>query len=203
MRSFPLLLALALVFALPATAQEMEHGGEHHGDHDPAMHHEMPPMRGNDAPRASPNAGAMYTIGTTKVMVHYGRPSVRERVVFGSGDDALVPYGQVWRTGANEATAITTTGPLTIGTETLPAGTYGLFTIPGETEWTVIFNTVAEQWGAMGYDMSKDALRTTVGVASGEHQEEFEIRFESMHSGAVMTLAWADVVVPITMSVSE
>lgn len=198
MLKFPLLLAFALVFALPAAAQEMDHSG---GDHDPAMHHDMPPMRGNDAPRASPNAGVMYTLGTTKIMVHYGRPSTRDRVIFGAGDDALVPYGQVWRTGANEATAITTTGPLMIGDDVLPAGTYALFTIPGEDEWTIIFNSEAQQWGSMGYDMSKDVLRTTVGVAStDDSQEMFEIRFDQMHAAALMILAWDDVLVPITMS---
>ncbi|MEL6615509.1 MAG: DUF2911 domain-containing protein, partial [Bacteroidota bacterium] len=140
MLKFPLLLAFALVFALPTAAQDMDHSG---GDHNASEHHAMPPMRGNNAPRASPNAGVMYTIGTTTVMVHYGRPSTRDRVIFGLGDDALVPYGQVWRTGANEATTITTSGPIMIGDGELPAGTYALFTIPGETEWTVIFNTEA------------------------------------------------------------
>ena len=195
---FSLLLALAFL-ATPAFAQGMDHSeGEHDGEH----HMMVPPMRGNDSPRASPNAGAMATIGTTTVHVHYGRPSVRERTIFASGDDALVPFGQVWRTGANEATAVAFSGDVMIGGETLPAGVYSLFTIPGEAEWTIIFNNVAEQWGSMRYDEAQDALRAmATPVTAATPAEQFEISFESITSdSAVMVLAWDDVRVPVTIS---
>jgi hypothetical protein len=70
-----------------------------------------------------------------------------------------VPYGKVWRTGANEATIFETTGDLVINGQKLPAGKYGLFTVPGEKEWTIIFNSVWDQWGAFKYDASRDVLR--------------------------------------------
>ena len=91
-----------------------------------------------------------------------------------------------------------------IGGETLPAGTYGLFTIPGESEWTVMFNTVAEQWGSRGYDESKDALRTMAApISGGPAAEQFTISFENVtDTGAVMVLAWDDVRVPVSISVA-
>lgn len=207
MQKLTLLFTLALVFAIPsACAQEMDHsaGGDHDGDHS-AMHENMPPMRANDAPRASSNAGVMQTIGTTTVMIHYGRPSVKGRTIFSSESGALAPYGQVWRTGANEAPVVAFSGPVTIGGETLDAGTYSLFTIPGEAEWTLIFNRVAEQWGAFNYDESMDALRTmATPEAATSPQEQFQISFEGVsNESAVMVLAWDDVRVPVTITVAE
>ena len=181
--------------------------GEMNGDH-AAMHaamHDGVPMRANDAPRPSPNAHVMQTIGTTNVMVHYGRPAVKGRTIFASGEDALVPFGQVWRTGANEASTITFTEPVTVGGEPLAAGTYALFTIPDEDEWTVIFNRTAEQWGAFNYDDSQDVLRVTATPAMGNPvQEQFLITFENVtDTSADMVLAWDEVRVPVKISAAE
>lgn len=208
MKRLILLAALAAFVVTPASIAQ-DHGGMNHGgmDHGTMDHgdstrthagHHMP-MRANDAARPSPNAGVMQTIGTTTVMIHYGRPSVKGRDIFGG----LVPYGEVWRTGANEATVVMTSGDLTVGGETLPAGTYSLHTIPGQTEWTVIFNSVAEQWGSFNYDEAQDALRVTAPpVTADAPQEQFQISFESVSAtGAVMVLAWDDVRVPVSLSV--
>jgi hypothetical protein len=148
----------------------------------------------------SPGACARIVLGSATVEVQYGSPSKKDREVFGG----LVPYGEVWRTGANEATVFKTDSPLTIGGEVLPAGSYGLFTIPGETEWTVIFNSVPDQWGAFEYDAGQDVLRTVVDAGTSDpSQEQFLISFEPVSdTDAMMVLTWDEVglVVPLTVS---
>jgi hypothetical protein len=108
--------------------------------------------------RPSPPAKVTEKVGNTTVTIDYSRPSVKGRKIFGE----LEPYGKVWRTGANEATTFEVSNAVTIEGKTLPAGKYGLFTIPGENEWTVIFNKVANQWGAYEYKEDQDALRVKV-----------------------------------------
>ena len=204
MPKFSLYLAFTALLLAPSACQAQDHdmAEGHATDGEHAAMHAGVPMRANDAPRASPNAHVMQTIGTTNVMVHYGRPSVKERPIFASGDDALVPFGQVWRTGANEAATITFSAPVQIGGETLDAGTYGLFTIPGADEWTVIFNRTAEQWGAFDYDAAEDALRAVTTPMSGQpHQEQFLITFENVTAeSADLVLAWDDVRVPVSIA---
>jgi len=172
-----LLLLLAFVVVAPATAQE----------------------RGNDEPRVSPNAAVSQTIGTTEVRITYGRPSVEGRKIFGG----LVPYGEVWRTGANEATTFTVSSDVTIEGETLPAGTYSLYTIPGEDTWTIIFNNVANQWGT-NYDSSKDALRVQVTPESASQREMMTFLFEEVkNQQGTCLLHWADVRVPFQIQVAN
>jgi len=149
-------------------------------------------QRGDDADRASKNGRTEGQIGSVKVVVDYGRPSVKDREVWG----ALVPYGQVWRTGANEATTIEFSGDVLIEGETLPAGKYGLFTIPGASEWTVIFNKVPQQWGAFNYDANEDALRVTVEPGDCEHVESLDVVIED---SAVM-VRWAETAVSFEVS---
>ncbi len=98
------------------------------------------------------------------VKVSYGQPSKRDRVIFGE----LVPYGEVWRTGANEATEITFEKDATFGGKPVKAGTYSLFTIPGKSEWTFILNSERKQWGAYKYNeiKGKDVLQVTVPASS-------------------------------------
>jgi hypothetical protein len=108
--------------------------------------------------RPSPPAEIRGTVDSTDIAVYYSSPAVKGRLIWGE----LVPYGKVWRTGANEATVFETSKELKINGNTLAAGKYGLFTIPGEKEWTIIFNSVWDQWGAFKYDNSKDVLRITV-----------------------------------------
>ena len=149
--------------------------------------------RAQDIP--SPGACASIALGSSTLEVQYSSPSMKGRQVFGG----LVPNGEVWRTGANEATVFNTDGPLTIGGEVLPAGSYGLFTIPGETEWTIIFNSVSDQWGAFEYDEGQDVLRTM--AASGIEdapKEQFSISFEPVSdTDTVMVLTWDDVRVSV------
>lgn len=109
------------------------------------------------------------------VKIVYGRPQMREREVFGQ----LVPYGEVWRTGANEATEITLTEPVLVEGERLDAGTYSVFSIPEEDSWIIIFNRQLGSWGAYSYDQAADVLRTEVPVQTiGEPVEAFTIMFE-------------------------
>lgn len=109
--------------------------------------------------RPSPPAHISETIhGDTRVTIDYSQPAVKGRTIWGG----LVPYHEVWRTGANEATWIGLSKDVKIGTDTLPKGKYSIFTIPGEDQWTVIFNKTWKQWGAFEYDPAKDVLRITV-----------------------------------------
>ncbi|RYU83300.1 DUF2911 domain-containing protein [Hymenobacter persicinus] len=108
--------------------------------------------------RPSPPATVTTTVGAATVTIDYSRPAMKGRKVFGE----LVPYNAVWRTGANEATTFTVDKPVKIEGQTLPAGKYALFTIPTATEWTIIFNKTANQWGAFKYDPKQDALRVKV-----------------------------------------
>lgn len=107
---------------------------------------------------SSPKAEVDGTVGSSKVKITYCQPSARGRKIMGG----LVPYGEVWRTGANEATTIEFDKAVKIEGKDLPAGKYALFTIPTENEWTVIFNKDAKQWGAYKYKQSDDVLRVTV-----------------------------------------
>ncbi len=138
--------------------------------------------RGDDTNRKSKNGKTEGTVDGVEVTVEYGRPSVRERKIWGG----LVPYGKVWRTGADEATVITFAADVTIGDQTLPAGSYGLFTLPGEDEWAVIFNKNADQWGAFSYDSGQDALRVNVEPREAEHVEAMEFVIE----GSSVVLRW-------------
>lgn len=147
------LLVLAAALAVPATqAQE----------------------RDNALPRVSPNAVVTQTLGVTEVTIHYSRPSVREREIFGG----LVPFGEVWRTGANEATAITFSTDVEVEDQPLAAGTYGLFTLPGQDRWAIIFNEAPEQWGAFSYDESRDVLRVEVDPEEAPFTETMTFTFE-------------------------
>lgn len=123
----------------------------------------------------SPPATAKATFEGIDIEVNYSQPSVKGREIWGD----LVPYGKVWRTGANNATTISFSKDVKIDGQTLPAGTYALFTIPNESDFTFIFNKEAEQWGAYKYDESKDALRVqTESREVKEHQEVFTIEVD-------------------------
>ena len=134
------------------------------------------------ANRPSPPAEAKGKIGNADIMISYSSPGVKGRQIWG----ALVPYGQVWRTGANEATVFETSADLTVNGSPLPAGKYGLFTIPGERSWIVIFNSVSDQWGAYQYDATKDVLRVEVVPQEGEFQERMHFNIE----GNQVILTW-------------
>ena len=122
-----------------------------------AMPKKMPANSQAEA-KPSPAATATGKIGAADVTVSYSSPAVKGRPIWGG----LVPYGQVWRAGANEATTVEFTKAVQVDGKALPAGKYGFFVLPTEKQWTVIFNKVPNQWGAFKYDEKQDALRVVV-----------------------------------------
>ncbi len=153
---------------------------------------QTPPFPQIRVPRASQGARVTQLIGLSEVSIFYHRPGVKGREIWGK----LVPYGQVWRAGANEPTLFTFSDPVTIGGKQLAAGTYRFVTIPSEKEWTVIFNSEVRNWGTV-YDQKFDTLRFTVTPQSGPHEEWLSYSFSDLTpSSAVVTLAWEKVRIP-------
>lgn len=149
-------------------------------------------------PEASQAATVTQRIGLTDITVSYHRPAVRKRAIWGD----VVPYGQVWRAGANENTVVSFSTPVTVGGQSLPAGDYGLHMIPEKGDWTIIFSRDASAWGSFFYDQARDAARMTVTPASGAHQEHLAYTFESPSpEGVVLTLRWETLAVPIPIAV--
>ncbi|MCG8386849.1 MAG: DUF2911 domain-containing protein [Cytophagales bacterium] len=132
----------------------------------------------------SPPAKAEGEISGASIKINYHQPSARGRTMIGG---EKVPYGKVWRTGANNATTFEINKDIKVEGKKLAKGKYALFTIPGEKEWTIIFNSVPDQWGAYDYDESKDVLRVKVkGDKPAEYVETFTI---SMENNAI-AMAW-------------
>jgi pimeloyl-ACP methyl ester carboxylesterase len=142
---------------------------------------------GISLPRTSPRASVMQAVGGAEMRIDYGRPAVKERKVWGE----LVPYGRVWRAGANEATTVTFSQDVQIEGHPLAAGTYTFFVIPGEAEWTAIFNRVPRQWGAFDYNPAFDALRFTVKPVDSSHAEYVTYSLDpDGKDAATVSLAW-------------
>lgn len=174
-------------------------------------------------PRASQKASVSQTIGTTEVKIEYSRPAVKGRTVWGDPpadktgegtlDDgrarpegmALVPYGHVWRTGANEATLFTTTDDLLVNGQPLAAGKYSLHTIPGKDEWTIIFNKDDGQWGSFAYDAKKDALRVKAKPQWLPESKEFlYFGFDTVSDNSASAyLRWEKAKVPFTVEAKD
>jgi Protein of unknown function (DUF2911) len=149
-------------------------------------------------PTLSQRSIVTQQIGLTNITVNYCRPLANGRTLFGKE----VPYGKVWRAGANENTTFTVTDDVSVEGKPLAAGTYGLHTIPGESEWTIIFSKNSTSWGSFSYDEKEDALRVTVKPGTGEAQEALEYSFEDVKPDSTgVTLRWAKVVVPFHVSV--
>lgn len=147
-------------------------------------------------PRPSPAAEVSQTVGISTITVNYSRPSVNDRTVWGG----LVPYGQVWRTGANENTTVTLSHPVRVSGKMLPAGTYGLHAIPNEDQWTLVFSKRNNLWGSFGYDEAEDALRVTVTPRSAPHLETLAYSFPDVtDTAATMRLHWGEVAVDVPM----
>ena len=143
-------------------------------------------------PRKSPPDSVMGKIGAASVKIKYGSPGVNSRTIYGD----LVPYGKVWRSGANEATVFTTDKPLMVEGKPLAAGSYAFFTIPEKDgKWTVIFNKTAKQWGAYDYKEADDALRATVTSKKAGPTE----RLAYVIAAPGFMLKWADLEVPVSM----
>ena len=152
-----------------------------------------------DLPRPSQHALLVQRVGITDVTISYHRPLVGGRKVWGS----LVPYGQVWRAGANENTTIEFTDPVMVEGKPLDKGTYGLHMIPNADEWTVIFSKNSTAWGSFTYDQKEDALRVNVKPQPAEFREALTYDFDQLKpESAVATLRWEKVAVPFTVSVN-
>jgi hypothetical protein len=173
-------------------------------------------------PRPSQKASVMQTIGVTDVTITYSRPGVKGRKIWGDApaavasgtatlddsntrlkDAPIVPYGHVWRTGANEATTFAVTDDVLINGQKLAAGTYSLHTVPGKDEWTIIFNSDAGQWGSFSYDEKKDTLRVKAKPEMAADLQEwlsFEIPDVTPNSARV-NIRWERLRVPFTVEV--
>lgn len=172
MKRTSILLIILTLVAFAATAQQMQ------------------------LPRVSQKATVGQTIGFTDVTITYSRPGVKSRAIWG----ALVPYDQVWRTGANEATQIKFSGDVMINGQKLAAGSYSLHTIPSKDEWTIIFNKVADQWGSYSYDEKQDALRIKVKPEQAPFTEWLQFSFPvATPSSATAELRWESLRVPFTI----
>jgi hypothetical protein len=150
-------------------------------------------------PDASPAASVSQRVGITDIDVTYHRPAVNKRKIFGG----LVPYNVIWRAGANENTTIKFSTPVKIEGQPLPAGTYGLFMIPAEQQWTVVFSKFAGAWGTYTYDQSEDALRVTVTAQTAANaNERLLFSFDDLtNNAATLALQWDKVRVPVKIEV--
>ncbi len=151
-------------------------------------------------PAPSQTATFSQKVGFTDVTIVYSRPSAKGRTIMGD----LVPYGKIWRTGANMATKITFSDDVKIAGKSLAAGSYSIFTIPGESEWTVIFNKNWEQGGTADYKEAEDALRVKVQSSKMPvNVETFLINIDNVKpTSAVIGLIWESTMVPIPLEVT-
>src|SRR5215213_1844235 len=166
-------------------------------------------------PRDSQRQEIAQTVGDTKISIVYHRPNTKGRQLWGCQaknivpkanyeEPCLVPYGQVWRTGANENTTFEVSRDVTIDGQPLPAGKYGLHMIPNKDEWIIIFNKASDQWGSFTYDEKKDALRVKVRPQTGDFQETMSLGFGDVgQNTAKIVLRWEKIVVPFTINVGD
>jgi hypothetical protein len=174
--TFKTMLALAIVAALTSDLQ----------------------AQGLKMPQASTGQTISQDFGLGKITLNYSRPNVKGRKIFG----AMEPYGTVWRTGANSATIISFTEPVKIDGKELSAGDYGLFTIPGREEWTVILNKSSKQWGSYEYKEAEDVLRVKVKpIKLKDKVETFTIQFADVYpTSAKLQLMWENTAVNIELT---
>jgi tetratricopeptide (TPR) repeat protein len=152
-----------------------------------------------DLPRDSQHAKVMQRVGITDITINYHRPLVKGRKIWGN----IVPYGQVWRAGANENTTIEFSDPVAIEGKSLPKGIYGLHMIPAENEWTVIFSKNSSAWGSFTYNQSEDALRVIVKPQTAEMKEALAYDIDSVTpDSAVVSLRWEKVAVSLKVEVN-
>jgi hypothetical protein len=149
-------------------------------------------------PRISQHGETTQTIGISTVSISYSRPLAGTREVWGK----TVPYGKVWRSGANENTTITFSDDVTIEGKPLAAGTYGLHMIPDKDQWTIIFSKNSTSWGSFSYDEKEDALRVTVKPATDQAFDTLTYTFDDVKpDSAAATLRWEKIAVPFRVSV--
>ena len=151
-----------------------------------------------DIPRVSQRASVTQRIGLTDITITYHRPAVGGREIWGK----IVPYGKVWRAGANENTTITFADDATVEGKPLAAGTYGLHMIPDKEQWTIIFSKNSTSWGSFSYDEKEDAVRVSVKPHAAEPTEYVTYTFEDVKpDSAVATLRWEKLAVPFQVGV--
>jgi len=149
-----------------------------------------------DVPRSSPKASVSQHIGVTNIAINYCRPSVNKRKIFGE----LIPFGKVWRTGANEATTISFPHDVKIEGNSINAGKYSIFTIPGKDQWTIIINNEWKQWGAYDYQPEQDVLRFDVKPGNTDFTELFTISFaEVSNTLGVLSMQWENTMIQMTI----
>ena len=149
-------------------------------------------------PRQSQHALVTQRIGITDITINYHRPLANGRQIWGK----LVPYGQVWRAGANENTTITFSDPVTIEGQPLDKGTYGLHMIPGESQWTVIFSKDSNAWGSFSYKQDQDALRVAVKPQPSGLYDALAYDFDDVKpDSTVVTMRWEKIAVPFKVHV--
>ena len=166
--------ALALSLSLSASAQEL--------------------------PQPSPTSTVDQRIGLTDFSITYSRPATRGRAIFGD----LVPYNEIWRTGANACVKFNASTDFTLNGDAVPAGEYALFTIPGEQEWTIILSSQTNLWGNTGYTQESDVLRTTVPATTGDFDESFTMSFKALSTtGGELVLEWATTEVSVNLGVDS
>ncbi len=147
-----------------------------------------------ELPRTSTATNIAQEVGLNTITLNYSRPNVNGRIIFGE----LQKYGEVWRLGANECTKISVEYPILIGSNKLEAGTYSMYALLEKNQWTIVFNTDAEQWGANSYDASKNVLEYSAPVLIGGYTETFSMGIEQvMESSANIVIRWDNVMVSI------
>ncbi len=150
-------------------------------------------------PAVSPAAAVTQTVGVTEIKVTYGRPAVNGRPIFGQ----LVPFGEVWRAGANLNTTISFSSDVSVAGKPLRAGTYGLHMIPTAKDWTIIFSSFAQAWGSYSYDPKEDALRvTSTPLTLSTSEERLSFLFEGLSpKQATLMMKWDKVAVPVKIDI--
>jgi len=162
---FALIFALGLVFASRLSAQT------------PTV----------NFPAASPACTLKQRVGLTDIDVVYSRPGVKDRIIFGG----IVPYGQVWRTGANEATTFVTSSDITVGGTNVPAGSYTIFTVPNANKWSLVISKKTGEWGTDYPGPGEDLARIDMKVSKlPSPMENFTISYEKSGNGCTMNLDW-------------
>ncbi len=184
-RTLPVLFAVVAFFViLPGSQAQFQNGGQ---------------SSLLKVPLISQQAVVTQRIGITDVTITYHRPLVRGRKLWGDA----VPYGQVWRAGANENTTIEFSDAVTIEGQALPKGIYGLHMIPGENEWTVIFSKTYTAWGSFSYKREEDALRVTVKPHAADFDEALLYEFDDLKpESAAVTMRWEKLAVPFQVGVN-
>ncbi|MCH1533714.1 MAG: DUF2911 domain-containing protein [Schleiferiaceae bacterium] len=158
------------------------------------------PAQAQELPQPSPISSIDQRIGLTDFSISYSRPATRGRAIFGE----LVPFNEIWRTGANGCVILSASTDFTMSGNTVSAGEYALFTIPGEGEWTIILSTQTSLWGNTGYTQDNDVLRVTAPVTEGDFDESFTIGFKALNTtGGELVLEWANTEVSIDLGVDS